>query len=185
MRIISGERKGLKLNTLEGENTRPTLDRVKEALFNILMAKEVEYNNILDLFAGSGNLGLEALSRSGEFAVFCDNSLQACNIIRSNIEKCKFSEKTKVLNLEYTKALEELYNEKLKFDIIFLDPPYNKGMGVDAINIISEKNILNKNGYIILETYIDENIPLCIGKYNIIDERKYGKVKVTIFNGKG
>ncbi|MBE5821228.1 MAG: 16S rRNA (guanine(966)-N(2))-methyltransferase RsmD [Clostridiales bacterium] len=182
MRIISGQRRGLKLNTLEGENTRPTLDRVKESLFNILMAKGVDYENILDLFAGSGNLGLEALSRGGEFAVFCDNSSKACEVIRENIEKCKFSDKSKVLNLEYKKALEKLVNENIKFDIIFLDPPYNKGFGVDAIELISKFNLLNENGYIILETNIEENIPHNIGKFNLCDEREYGIVKISIFN---
>lgn len=182
MRIISGQRRGLKLNTLEGENTRPTLDRVKESLFNILMAKGIEYVNILDLFAGSGNLGLEALSRGGEFAVFCDNSSKACEIIRENIEKCKFSDKSKVFNLEYNKCLEKLVNENIKFDIIFLDPPYNKGLGISAINLISELDLLNENGYIILETNIEENIPHNIGKFNLCDEREYGIVKISIFN---
>lgn len=182
MRIISGQRRGLKLNTTEGENTRPTLDRVKESLFNILMAKGVEYTNILDLFAGSGNLGLEALSRGGEFAVFCDNSSKAYEVIKSNIEKCKFSDKAKVFNLEYNKCLEKLVSEKVKFDTIFLDPPYNKGLGINAIKLISELDLLNENGYIILETNIEENIPHNIGKFELCDEREYGIVKISIFN---
>ena len=182
MRIVSGERRGLKLNTLEGENTRPTLDRVKESIFNILMAKNAEYTNILDLFAGSGNLGLEALSRGGEFAVFCDNSPKACEVIKQNIEKCKFSTKAKILNLDYIKAIERITKENIKFDIVFLDPPYNKGLGIKAIYQIEKMNLLKENGYIILETNKEEEVPHNIGKYVLCDERKYGIVKISIFN---
>lgn len=181
MRIISGEKRGLKLNTLEGENTRPTLDRVKESVFNILSSKNGIYGNILDLFAGSGSLALEALSRGGEFAVLCDNSIKACKIIESNIEKCNYSDKAKIYNLDYIRVLEKVAKDKLKFDLIFLDPPYDMGLGIKAIEKISELDILNNKGYIVLETNKEEKILHNIGRFELCDERIYGIVKVSIF----
>ena len=125
MRIISGSAKGTKLYTLEGDATRPTLDRVKEPLFSIIQHYIVGAN-ILDLFAGSGALGLEALSRGADKAILCDYSRKAVNIIKQNIEKTKLTEKTEVWNMDYKKALEKLKDNSQKFDIIFLDPPYRK-----------------------------------------------------------
>ena len=181
MRVISGERRGLKLFSLEGEDTRPTLDRVKESLFNILDSKYVNYEYVLDLFSGSGALGIETLSRGASKVVFCDKSKLAIDIIRKNIEKAKYIDKSDILNEDYITSLEKLYNKQKKFDIIFLDPPYNKGMGINAIEFISKYNLLKDDGIIVLETNEEEYIPEKIGIYEIIDERKYGKVRVYLY----
>ncbi len=183
MRVISGKAKGTKLETLEGDNTRPTLDRVKEALFNILQTRLYDAN-ILDLFAGSGALGIEALSRGARKVTFCDKEIKAIKIIKNNLTKTKFEEKSTVINQDYIKCLNNL---KEKFDIIFLDPPYKKGFVKDAVIEIIDKNLLNEEGIIIIETD-DENKTLEQLKeldINVYDLRKYGRVKLLFLNRKG
>ena len=125
MRIISGQARGRKLATLEGENTRPTLDRTREALFNILQTR-VRGAKVLDLFAGSGALGLEALSRGAQSAVFCDVSRQACAVIQKNIEALRAQDRSRLLCCDAMDALARLAGES--FDVVFLDPPYRKGL---------------------------------------------------------
>ncbi len=179
MRIISGEKRGLKLITLESNDTRPTLDRVKESLFNILQSKQIVYEDILDLFAGSGALGLETLSRGAQNVILCDKSKQACDVIRQNIERAGYIDKCKILNKDYIECVTEV--SKQKFDVIFLDPPYNMGLGIKAIEEISKYNMLKQDGIIVLETSDLEDIPDKIGIFENIDIRKYGKVKVYLF----
>ena len=141
MRIISGLARGTKLYTLEGENTRPTLDRVKEPLFSIIQ-NYIKDSVVLDLFAGSGALGLEALSRGAEKAILCDKSYEAMEIIKKNINKTHFEEKTKVLCMDYKKCLSSV-NEK--FDLIFIDPPYKNDIAVNSVRIILENNLLSED----------------------------------------
>ena len=186
MRIIGGMMRGTKLYTLEGENTRPTLDRVKESLFNILNFKFQEAN-VLDLFSGSGALGLESISRGASKAILCDSSKEAFKIITSNVQKVKASDKVKVYNLDFEKCLEKLYDEKYKFDIIFLDPPYKSEYYEKSLNRIFEYDLLNEDGVIILETDERDRIVSIIDetKYCIYDERKYGRAFLIFLNRKG
>lgn len=183
MRIISGKSKGTKLYTLEGLNTRPTLDRVKESLFSIIQYKLINAT-ILDLFSGSGALAIESLSRGAKKAILCDNNYEAINIIKKNIEKCHVENSTKIIHKDYKKCLEQI-NEKV--DIIFIDPPYQKNIAVNSIKIIMEKEILNEDGLIVLETDEEqreieqlENIK----NINIQDLRRYGRVKLLFLNRK-
>ncbi len=177
MRVISGSARGTKISSIESELTRPTLDRVKESLFNILQTR-IKDSVVLDLFAGSGALGIEALSRGAKKAYFCDKNSQAINMIKQNLEKTRFIEKSVVINKDYKKCLSNI-DEKL--DIIFIDPPYKDNLSIDSIKIIIEKGILNKDGIMIIET--DE---ICRDKrglenlknIQIIDERKYGRVNL-------
>ena len=177
MRVISGKAKGSKLNSIESLSTRPTLDRVKESLFNIIQ-KKITDSVVLDLFAGSGALGIEALSRGARKAYFCDNNYDVIKMIKKNIEKTHFLEQSIIINNDYKKCLKSL-NEK--FDIIFIDPPYKDNLSVDSIKIIIEQSILNKEALMIIET--DE---ICRDKRNleqlknikIVDERKYGRANL-------
>lgn len=184
MRIIAGTARGTKLYTLSGSATRPTLDRVKESLFNIIQSK-LQNAVILDLFAGSGALGLEALSRGAKKAILSDNNIDAINIIKKNIEKCHFEEKVELMKKDYKRSLQEI-NEKV--DIVFIDPPYEKNIAVDAINTIINKDIINDQGLIILECE-DEERELKqlknIEKINIQDLRNYGRVKLIFLGRKG
>lgn len=177
MRVISGKSRGKKLISLEGLNTRPTLDRVKEALFNIIQF-DIENTRILDLFAGSGALGIEALSRGACEAIFCDNSKDAIQVIKTNIENTKNVDKSIVINKDYSLALNSLSKQNKKFNIIFLDPPYKTDFGIKAIKTILDLELLAKDGIIILETDDEQKeqdiIP--IQRINVFDKRKYGKV---------
>lgn len=186
MRIISGTMRGTKLFTLEGLNTRPTLDRVKEALFSKINY-DLEDAVVLDLFSGSGALALESLSRGAKISVICDSSRDAIKIIKQNIQKTKTEDKTIVLNCDYKKALEKISNDKMKFDIIFLDPPYKTNFAEDAAKQIVEKNLLNENGIIILETDEKEKVlnNLDTNLLEIKDIKKYGRVFLLFLSRKG
>ncbi len=186
MRIISGDFRGTKLFTLEGLNTRPTLDRVKEALFSKINF-ELQDAVVLDLFSGSGALALESISRGAKRAVLCDSSRDAIKIIKQNIEKTKTNEKTLILNLDYKKALEDLKNKDIKFDIVFLDPPYQTDLAEDAVKIIIEKKLLNEDAIIILETDNKEKVikNLDTELIEIKDIKKYGRVDLLFLNRKG
>ena len=185
MRIIGGMMRGTKLFTLEGENTRPTLDRVKEALFSKINFK-VQDATVLDFFSGSGALGLESISRGADKSYLCDNSRDAIKIINQNIEKTKTKDKVVLLNMDYQKALYDLKSKGLKFDIVFLDPPYKTNFAEDAAKIIIQEKLLNEDGLIILETdnkektleNLDTNI------LEIDDIKKYGRVYLLFLYSK-
>ena len=171
MRIISGQARGRKLKTLEGLDTRPTLDRTREALFNILQQR-VRDARVLDLFAGSGALALEALSRG---AVLCDQSPAACGIIRENIALVRMEDRARLLCCEASQALERLVGEQ--FDLIFLDPPYHKGLIDAALEGMIRRNQLAEGGLIVAETAQDEGFDLP-EDLTFTDERKYGKSRL-------
>lgn len=185
MRVISGNARGTLLYSLEGNATRPTLDRVKEALFNIIQ-NSIPQANVLDLFAGSGALGIEALSRGAINAVFCDKSSKAIEIIKKNIEKTHLKDKSKVIQKNYINALEEC-KDKYKFDIIFIDPPYDDNIAVSSIEKIISLDLLSEDGIIILETDEEKRELENLEKINVnvYDLRKYGRVKLIFLNRKG
>ena len=183
MRVVSGKARGTNLYTLAGENTRPTLDRVKEALFNIIQNR-IQGANVLDIFAGSGALGIEAISRGAKKATFCDKSYDAIQIIKKNIAKTHFESQSTIIQKEYKKSLEMLKDE---FDIIFLDPPYRENLAIDAVEEILKRNLLSEDGIIIIETDDEERELRNLEKINInvYDLRKYGRVKLIFLNRKG
>ncbi len=174
MRIISGTARGTKLYTLEGKTTRPTLDRVKESLFNIIQ-NEVINSNFLDIFSGSGAIGLEAASRGAKKVILCDKSKEAINIINKNIEKTHLKEKIELYNLDYETLLKNKITEKM--DIIYIDPPYNSDFAVKSVEYIINKKIADENTNIIIETDNEENILEQLKKIEIeiTDKRKYGR----------
>ena len=151
MRIISGKYGSRKLKTLTGNHTRPTEDRVREAVFSRL-GPYFNGGVILDLFAGSGAISLEALSRGFDFAYLVDMSKEAVSVIYSNISDLKVQDQTKVLNTGYRSALTKLKNQDLKFDLIYLDPPYNKGIEKEALDLIAHYDLLKYDGTIVVET---------------------------------
>ena len=177
MRIISGKARGTKLYTLEGTNTRPTLDRVKESIFNIIQ-NEIEDSTVLDLFAGSGAIGLECLSRGAKKAVLCDKSKEAIEIIKRNIEKTHMEEKAKVINLDFETCLEKVKNEQ--FDIIYIDPPYATDYIFKSLMKIKEFGIAKNESLIIIETDDEQRILKEIGniEIKIVDKRKYGRATI-------
>ncbi len=172
MRVVAGKVRGLSLKTLDGDSTRPTRDMVREALFNII-ANKTSDAIFLDLFAGSGAIGIEALSRGAKKVYFVDVNKEAIGIVKQNVEKAKFCDNSVIIQNEFSKALDTFKNEK--FDIIFVDPPYNKGLGIEAIEKISDYNLLSEDGIIVYETDKIEEVPEEIGRYKRYDYRKYGR----------
>lgn len=183
MRVISGTAKGTKLNSIENSSTRPTLDRVKEPLFSIIQT-HLQEANVLDLFAGSGALGIESLSRGSKHVTFCDKSYQSIQILKENIKKTRMEEKSTIFNKDYKKCLSEL---KEQFNIIFIDPPYKQNIAIDAIKRILDLKLLDNNGIIILETDEEERElkELEEIELEVYDKRKYGRVKLLFLRERG
>ena len=184
MRIIAGIRKGMLIKTIESESTRPTRDMVREALFSIL-TNEINNSKFLDLFAGSGAIGIEAISRGAQLAVFSDLNPKCTKIIKDNIEKARFEEMSQVYTADYKLVLKKLKEKGSKFDIVYVDPPYNKGFGIDAIDKISEYELLSDNGIIILETDTNEEVPDEIGYFKKYNYKRYGRNILNLFKRKG
>lgn len=179
MRVITGTAKGRKLITLEGEDIRPTAAKVKGAIFNSIQF-DIEGRNVLDMFAGAGQLGIEALSRGAKKAVFVDLSREAIKVINDNLEHCKLKDNAVVFNgdgLSYVKTTRE------KFDIVFIDPPYKKQLTQKALSVVT--NVLNDGGIIVCETDINEELPEKIGSYTVAKQDTYSKTKLTIYRYEG
>lgn len=162
MRVIAGSARSVPLITPKGLETRPTSDQIKETLFNMLQGY-VEGSRFLDLYAGSGQIGVEALSRGAEFAAFVEKSDEAVKCIKSNVTKTKFSDKSLVLKMEVLSGIRTLELEKKQFDIIFIDPPYNQGLEKGILTALTASNILDEDVIIIVEankntdfSYVDE-----------------------------
>jgi len=178
MRIISGKARGTKLYTLEGEITRPTLDRVKESLFNIIQEK-ILGSSFLDVFSGSGAIGLEAASRGAKKVFLCEKDKNAIEVIKKNIEKTHLE--VTLYETSYEKMLENL-DEKL--DIIYIDPPYKTNLVYEAVNKLINLNLLKSDSLIIVETDEEERVEQALKNLNvkIIDKRKYGRVHLIFLN---
>lgn len=182
MRIITGSAKGARLVAPKGLNTRPTADRVKESLFNILSG-EVIGKKVLDLFAGTGNLGIEALSRGANFAAFVDFATD--KIIRENLKRVHFEEKSAVFRGDVFKILKRLENENNIYDLIFLDPPYFKGLSQKTLEVLNSSSIFSDNGIIVVEHGLEEEFTE-YSSLKKIREVSYGKTTgISFFAGKG
>ncbi len=180
MRVISGSARGLNLISPEGQSTRPTLDRVKEALFSMLQPYVIDAA-VLDLFAGSGALGIEALSRGAEKAVFVDSSREASEAVRRNLEKSRLSDRAELVTGDYTSYLNRC---KESFSLILLDPPYGGGYYETALGLIAEKGLLSKDGIIAAEWDEAVHTPVFPPCYESIRDRKYGRVHISLLVAK-
>lgn len=181
MRVISGTARGLKLDSPEGSDTRPTLDNVKEAIFSMLFDK-VRGAVVLDLFAGSGALGIEALSRGAQCCVFSDCSYKATEIIRKNCDKAHLADRSEIIKADYEKVICGLSQKCRKFDIIFLDPPYAQGLLDTALSLIREHQLLAPDGVVVTE--LDFGTIVDIPDYNLLKDKKYGRVCIKILEAK-
>ena len=177
MRVITGSARGVRLKTPEGLKTRPTSDRVKEAVFSVIQF-EIEGGRFLDLFAGTGQMGIEALSRGAASAVFVDGWKDACQLVRENLRLTRLSDKAKVVNSDYLSYLQSC---REKFDIVFLDPPYAEIFLENALNKISEIDILSDRGIIICERPAEKQLDLEISGLQRSKDYRYGKTWVTVF----
>lgn len=176
MRIITGSARGMKLDTLEGEATRPTAERTKMAIFNILQF-DIEGRRVLDLFGGSGQMALEALSRGASGAFICESSNEAFDIIKRNAQKTKLFDKVRLVCTDYKSALRSLSGRE-KFNIIFLDPPYKSDYMKDALKRIVDGDLIEDGGYIVCES--DASEPFTAEGMTIYKHSKYGRAYITI-----
>ncbi len=176
MRIITGSAKGARLETLEGEATRPTAERTKQAVFNILQF-DVEGHKVLDLFGGSGQMALEALSRGAESAYIADVNPEACEIIKRNARKTKLFEKVRLVTNDYKSVLRNLAGRET-FHLIFLDPPYHSNYLEDAVKGIVRGNLLAEGGYLVCES--DKAEPVTAEGLSVFRHSKYGRAYITI-----
>lgn len=176
MRVISGSARGKKLLCIEGNDVRPTLDRVKESVFNMI-AFDLPDAKVLDLFSGSGALGIEALSRGASHCVFTDSAKQSIGVTTKNLEATKFLEQATVINcdsIDYIKKTNEI------FDIIFIDPPYESDLYQRSLDEIKSSKILAEDGFIVLEYDSELSQPFSTDHFEIVKDKKYGRVKILI-----
>ena len=177
MRVISGKSRGIQLKTPDGLQTRPTIDRVKEALFSIIQF-DIPAATVLDLFGGTGQLGIEALSRGAKSAVFVDQREEACRLIRENLKRTHLEQDARVIRSDY---LDYLKRCREKYDIIFLDPPYAEVFLENALKCITEIDILQSGGIIVAERPLGKELPWNFEGYSRSRDYKYGKVLLTVY----
>lgn len=181
MRIISGSARGRSIYAPKGLSTRPTTDRVKESLFGILQFR-IAGAAVLDLFSGSGGLGLESLSRGAKSAVFNDADRESVRVIKSNLQMLGFEDRATVFNLNADACLKLLAQKEQKFDLIFLDPPYDKGLEIEAVERIDTLGLLSPGGRIVIEHAAKTRVelPSAVGKLLFVaDTRKYGDTSIS------
>lgn len=179
MNIIAGERRGAALFAPKGMDTRPTSAKVKESLFNIIQAY-VPDAVVLDLFAGSGGLSFEALSRGAARAVLCDMDREACACIRRNAEKLRYQEQVTLLNRDWRQAVASLNPEKDRFDLVFLDPPYRMEITGECAALAAERGLLSDGALLVLE-HRTGAVPVLPEKFILIKERTYGDTEIHFY----
>ena len=177
MRVITGKARGVVLKTPEGMSTRPTADRVKEALFSIIQF-DVPSARVLDLFGGTGQLGIEALSRGAKSAVFVDEQESACKLILENLRRTRLEQDARVVRSDYRAFLN---STKETFDIIVLDPPYAEDFLENSLKMITEIDILQSGGIIVTERPLGKELPWDFPGYDRSRDYKYGKTLITIY----
>ena len=177
MRVITGTAKGKRLKELPGMDTRPTTDRVKEGLFNVIQF-DIEGRRILDLFAGTGQLGIECLSRGAAFCDFVDSAPAAMKIVKENVTACRLADKAAFHQKDFSAFLNGVHG---KYDLIFLDPPYASGDLERALEKITAIDIVSGNGIIVCESPVDHVLPELPGCYVKTGEYRYGKIKATLY----
>jgi 16S rRNA (guanine(966)-N(2))-methyltransferase RsmD len=187
MRIITGMAKGVKLDAPAGLTTRPTSERAKEAVFSMLQF-DIEGRRVLDLFAGSGQMGLEALSRGAQSATLVDQSKEAVGVIRRNAERAKLEKKMILLNQDFRVYLNGKLGAAQPFDLVFLDPPYKQGLLTEALRLLATGGFLKPTSYVVCESgapgVLSED-PQLQEAYEVVKETKYGVAYVTILQSTG
>ena len=189
MRIITGRAKGIRLATLEGENTRPTSERVKEAIFSMIQF-EIEGRRVLDLFSGSGQMGLEALSRGAESALMVDHAKAAVSVIKQNIAKTKLDGASVICadSLEFLRGEGRKRNESAKYDIVFLDPPYAEKLIPRALELLLSGRLIKRTSLIVCESGANEDVfgsnKELEARFDVMKSVKYGVAYVNLLTPK-
>jgi len=178
VRVIGGEARGRRLALPKKGEIRPTSDLVREALFNILGPQDGK--SWLDIYAGTGAVAIEALSRGAARAVFIESSRSCSEALRANIEKCGFSQKAEILEMTAEQGLRTLSGRGKKFEVIFADPPYSKGLAATLPNVIHESGITIEGGMLVIQHSVREGLEVDSESWNVSDSRKYGDTEITI-----
>jgi 16S rRNA (guanine966-N2)-methyltransferase len=178
LRIIGGSLRGKNLASLSGSAIRPTADRLRESIFNIIAAR-VPNAVVLDLFAGTGAFGIEALSRHARAAVFIDNSRAAVTVINRNLEMCRLLDRARVILSDITRGLDRIPMPQPRFDLVFMDPPYNRGFVRNGLDLLRRNPCLAPGHCMILEHSSHEPLPFDLEGYVLHDQRRYGKTLVS------
>ncbi|MBU9711240.1 16S rRNA (guanine(966)-N(2))-methyltransferase RsmD [Evansella tamaricis] len=180
MRVISGTKKGLHLKAVPGQSTRPTTDKVKESIFNMI-GPYFEGGSMLDLYGGSGSIAIESLSRGMDHAVIVDRDKKAIETIYSNLKLCKLEDQAEVFRNESARAIKAIVKKGLTFHLIFLDPPYKKQRLSEELSFIAEKNLLAPNGVIVVEHSIDVELDNTYVKLEKVKSERYGDTEISIY----
>ena len=179
MRIITGKARGLKLVTPKNYLVRPTADRVKEALFNIIQSR-IPGSSVLDAFAGTGNLGLEAWSRGAEQSVYFDKSRESLKLVRANVEKARAGEAVTLIHTDAVNGLAMMAQQGKQFDVIFSDPPYDKGLNQKVVEALSKWPVLKPGGLLVLEHSLAEEPAQYLPEGTGFRQEKYGDTKISL-----
>ncbi len=182
MRVIGGAVKGRRLASFKGRSIRPTSDKVREAVFNIL-PREFAFKRVLDLFAGTGAMGIEALSRGAREATFVDNDRNAIEVIKGNLDACGFE--SRVLKADALNSIRFFSKRGERFDLIFIDPPYDTALVEESLKSIDKEGVLEAGGFLVAETSRRTPISLTPANLERIDDRKYGDTLVYFFVARG
>jgi 16S rRNA (guanine966-N2)-methyltransferase len=180
LRVIAGEYRVRRLDRIEGMDIRPTSDKVKGSLFNILGDSVID-SAFLDLFGGTGGIGIEALSRGAEHVVFIDTDIKSIKVLKGNLEHLNIIDNVEVLNTDYSTGISKLYNNNKKFDIIFIDPPYSVGLAQNALVEIDKHPILAQSGLIIVEHDSKDEMPSSQGKLYMYRSKQYGNTTLSFY----
>jgi 16S rRNA (guanine966-N2)-methyltransferase len=182
MRIIAGEAKGRPLQAVRGRAVRPTADRVREALFSIVLSRFVLKDaTVLDLFAGTGALGIEALSRGAAHAVFVERDGRALRALRANLLRCGLDERAQILPMSAQRALRALAERRKSFDGVFVDPPYGKGLAAASLRLLSMAALLGAGAWVMVEHHADDVLEPGYGNLRLTQTRRYGKTCLTLY----
>ncbi|KGR92180.1 DNA methyltransferase [Ureibacillus massiliensis 4400831 = CIP 108448 = CCUG 49529] len=180
MRVVAGERKGMPLKAVTGSTTRPTTDKVKESIFNII-GPFFDGGIALDLFAGSGGLGIETLSRGAEKGIFIEKDGRAFQTLQENIKKCRYEDCTELFRTDATRAVKGLLKRDIQIDYLFLDPPYKKTEYYDLVEVLVANGKLSERAIIVCEHSTEVNLPKEYGSFTLAREETYGSTIISIY----
>ncbi len=183
MRVIAGSAKGRRLKTVRGYAVRPTADRTKEALFSIIGSRfALTGARVLDLFAGSGALGIEALSRGAAGAVFVEHDREAVRVLRVNLDACALTGRAEIWPASVGRALDELGARGERFDVVLADPPYGTGLLASTLEKLGESELVRGGGWVVVERRVDDVLDARYGKLRLTQSRRYGKTSVDLYH---
>lgn len=180
MRVVAGERKGMPLKAITGTTTRPTTDKVKESIFNII-GPFFDGGIVLDLFAGSGGLGIESLSRGASKAIFVEKDGRAYQTLHENIKKCRYEDVSETFKTDAARAVKGLLKRDIQLDYLFLDPPYHKTEYYDLLNTLVSNSKLSNDAIIVCEHSVEVKLPTNYGSYILTRQETYGSTIISVY----